>query len=157
MKIGIEPEWDLLYWTNATASNSVYVELALTPCPGLGTFFLRRGNQTCRHWMTRRWQAGPAAFVHHRNKPPNDSGVQFMITNSPLTSACLALPLVRIGITDIQCLEVEALENTTNVRMVVDADHHFAFAAAHEGGHPFVILKRKVHPITCVCPYGGSM
>ena len=31
--------------------------------------------------------------------------------------------------------------------MVVDADHHLAFAAAHEVCHSFVILERKVHSI----------
>ena len=33
------------------------------------------------------------------------------------------------------------------VVLVVDADHHFAFAAAHEVGHPLVVLERKVHSV----------
>ncbi len=32
--------------------------------------------------------------------------------------------------------------------MIVDADHHLAFAATHEASHPLVILERKVHAIT---------
>ena len=42
---------------------------------------------------------------------------------------------------------MEALEHTADVRVVVDADHHFAFAAAHEVGHPFIVLERKVHAV----------
>ncbi|MNC78477.1 hypothetical protein D3C75_1306960 [compost metagenome] len=31
--------------------------------------------------------------------------------------------------------------------MVVNADHHPALATAHEVGHAFVVLKRKVHAV----------
>jgi len=42
---------------------------------------------------------------------------------------------------------VETLKHTPNVRMVVDAYHYLAFAAAHEVSHPLIVLERKVHPI----------
>jgi len=42
---------------------------------------------------------------------------------------------------------MKAFENTPDVRMVVDADHHPAFAAAHKVGHPFVILERKIYTV----------
>lgn len=42
---------------------------------------------------------------------------------------------------------MEAFEHTADVRMIVDADHHLSFAPAHEVGHPFVVLKRKVDAI----------
>jgi len=31
--------------------------------------------------------------------------------------------------------------------MVVNADHHLTFATAHEVGHPFIVLERKVHAV----------
>ncbi|MNR59497.1 hypothetical protein D3C85_1807630 [compost metagenome] len=42
---------------------------------------------------------------------------------------------------------METMEHPPNVWVVVDAYHHLAFTAAHEVGHPFIVLKRKVHPI----------
>lgn len=47
---------------------------------------------------------------------------------------------------------MEALEHATDVRVVVDADHHLAFAPPHEVSHPFIVLKRKVHAITSGLP-----
>lgn len=60
--------------------------------------------------------------------------------------------MVGVAIADIQRLEMKALEHTADVRVVVDANHHFSFAAAHEVGHPLVVLEQKVHPITCGLP-----
>src|SRR5450830_1591039 len=57
------------------------------------------------------------------------------------------MPLIGRRVPNIQHLEVEALEHTPNVRMIVDADHHPALAAPHEVGHPLVVLKRKVDSI----------
>jgi len=57
------------------------------------------------------------------------------------------MSLVGIAVADIQGLKMETFEHPTNVRVVIDADHHLAFAAAHEVGHPFVVLERKVHSI----------
>lgn len=64
----------------------------------------------------------------------------------------LTLPLVGIAVADIQGLKVKALEHSTNIWMVIDADHHLAFAAPHEVGHPLVILERKVHAIASGLP-----
>jgi len=58
---------------------------------------------------------------------------------------------------------VEAVEGAPDVRVIVDADHHLALAAAHEVGHALVLLKREnprrsqrsasrgVHVEECVC------
>lgn len=42
---------------------------------------------------------------------------------------------------------MESFEHATDVGVVVDADHYLALAAAHEVGHPFVALERKVDAI----------
>ena len=47
---------------------------------------------------------------------------------------------------------MEAIEHAANVRMVVDADHHLAFATAHEIGHPLIVFERKVHAIASGLP-----
>lgn len=47
---------------------------------------------------------------------------------------------------------MEALEHSANVWMVVDTDHHFAFTAAHEVGHPLVVFERKIHAVTGSLP-----
>lgn len=47
---------------------------------------------------------------------------------------------------------MEAVEHTANVRVIVDAHHHLAFAAPHKVGHPLVILKGKIHTIACCLP-----
>ena len=62
------------------------------------------------------------------------------------------LPLVGCGVADVQSLEVEALEHAADVRVVVNAHHHLAFAAPHEVGHSFVVLKWKVHSVACGLP-----
>lgn len=51
-------------------------------------------------------------------------------------------------IANIQRIKVKALEHAANVWVIVDAEHHLAFAAAHESGHPLVALKRKVNAVT---------
>lgn len=47
----------------------------------------------------------------------------------------LALALVCVAVADLQAFDVEAVEGSPDVRVVVDADHHLALAAAHEVGH----------------------
>ena len=60
----------------------------------------------------------------------------------------LALPLVRVAVADIQTLEVETRKHSTDVWMVIDADHHPTLAAPHEVGHALVFLEREIKPIT---------
>ncbi|KMN16869.1 hypothetical protein TU85_24785 [Pseudomonas helleri] len=36
--------------------------------------------------------------------------------------------------------------------MVVDADHHLAFAAPHKVGHKLVVFKREVHTVPSGLP-----
>lgn len=64
----------------------------------------------------------------------------------------LTLPLVRVGVANIQVLEVEAVEGAPDVRVIVDADHHLALATAHEVGHALVLLEGKVHPVASGLP-----
>ncbi len=42
---------------------------------------------------------------------------------------------------------MKALEHPTDVWVIVNADHHLAFATAHELGHPFVVLEWEVNAI----------
>lgn len=64
------------------------------------------------------------------------------------THFSLPLTLVGVAITYIQRLEVKAVKHPPDVRVIVDADHHLAFAATHEVGHPRVVFKREVNAIT---------
>lgn len=84
-----------------------------------------------------------------QNSPPRVAGTQFMITNSPLTSA---LPLVRRAVTDIDSLKMESLKDVPNVRVIVDANHDLPFAASHEVSHELIIFKGKIHAIACRLP-----
>lgn len=59
----------------------------------------------------------------------------------------LSLTLVCVAVANVQRLEVKALEHAADVRVVVDANHHLAFAAPHEVGHALVVFERKVHAI----------
>ena len=78
---------------------------------------------------------------------------------------CLGLPLIGVAVADVQALEVEAVEDTPDVRVVVNADHHLALTPAHEIGHTFVLLEgspRFVHKAEAtaglagrVCGFGG--
>lgn len=43
--------------------------------------------------------------------------------------------------------EVEAIEGSADVRVIVDADHYPALAAPHEVGHPLVLLEREVDAV----------
>ena len=47
---------------------------------------------------------------------------------------------------------MEAFKHAADIRMVVDADHHLAFATAHEIGHPFVVFEREIHAIAGSLP-----
>lgn len=47
---------------------------------------------------------------------------------------------------------MEAFKHATDVRVVVDAHHRLAFAAAHELSQPLIVLKRKVDAITSGLP-----
>lgn len=71
-----------------------------------------------------------------------------------LTQTAPPLPhsLIAVAVTDIKALEVEARECPTNVRVVVDADHHLALAAAHEVGHALVLFEGEVHAVTGSLP-----
>ena len=88
-------------------------------------FFLKQHPQRLRH------------PIHNHQLPAN---------------LCLPLPLIRSAIPNIYRLKVKALKHPPDIRVVIDTDHHLPFAAAHEIRHPFVVLKRKVHPIPCGLP-----
>lgn len=47
---------------------------------------------------------------------------------------------------------MEAFKHAADVRVIVDADHHLAFTAAHEVGHLLVVLERKVHAVAGALP-----
>lgn len=57
------------------------------------------------------------------------------------------MALICIAVTNVQRFEVKALENLADAVMVIDADHHLAFATSREVGHPLVALECKVHAI----------
>jgi len=71
-----------------------------------------------------------------------------MITNSPVTSAC-PFALIGCGIANVGTFNMEASEGLTYVRMVIDAHHHHALAAAHECGHAPALLEREVVAVAC--------
>jgi len=62
---------------------------------------------------------------------------------------------------------MEVLEKPTNVRMVIDTDHHLAFATAHELCHALVVLEwnpprtrrsaSKAGPCSGGCEHGRSV
>ena len=60
--------------------------------------------------------------------------------------------MVRVAVADVQRLIVKAVKHPPDIWVVVDADHHRPFAAAHEVGHPLAVLERKVHAITSGLP-----
>ena len=43
---------------------------------------------------------------------------------------------------------MKAIEGPPDIRMVVDTDHHFALASAHEVSHLLVFLEWEIEPIT---------
>lgn len=47
---------------------------------------------------------------------------------------------------------MEPLEDSPNVRMVVDADHDLPFATSHELGDALIVFKGKIHAIACRLP-----
>lgn len=67
----------------------------------------------------------------------------------------LTLALVRVGVADIQVLKVEAVEGAPDVRVVVDADHHLAFAPTHKVGHALVLFEGEVNAVTGGLPVRG--
>ena len=68
----------------------------------------------------------------------------------------LPMPLTHVRVASLGRLKVKAFKYTLNIRVVVDSDHHFAFAAMHEGGHAFVVSKREVDAAPCRLPAGGG-
>ena len=66
------------------------------------------------------------------------------------------MPLTHVRVASLGRLKVKAFKYTLNIRVVVDSDHHFAFAAMHEGGHAFVVSKREVDAAPCRLPAGGG-
>lgn len=59
----------------------------------------------------------------------------------------LSLPLVRYGVPDVHHLKVKPLKHPPDIRVIVDADHHLAFAAARKVGHALIVLERTFHAI----------
>lgn len=99
----------------------------------------------------------------NRNRPTNSDDGHWLKQTTKLSRRPIhddqltrhvgaALSLVGRGVPDIQRFEVEAFENTPDVRVVVDADHHPALAAPHEHGHLLVVLEGEVDTVTCRLP-----
>jgi hypothetical protein len=44
---------------------------------------------------------------------------------------------------------MKALEHPAYIRMIVNTDHHLAFATAHEVDHALVVFERKVTNAPC--------
>lgn len=42
---------------------------------------------------------------------------------------------------------MESIENTANIRVIVDAHHDLAFASAHELSHPLILFEREIDPV----------
>ena len=63
-----------------------------------------------------------------------------------------ALPLISGRIPNLNRLKIKPFKYTPNVRMIVDADHHLAFAAAHKVSHALVVFKREVHAVSSGLP-----
>ncbi|MND51249.1 hypothetical protein D3C81_479200 [compost metagenome] len=47
---------------------------------------------------------------------------------------------------------MEAVERSSNIRVIVDADHYPPFAPTHEIGHALIFLERKIKPIASSLP-----
>ena len=47
---------------------------------------------------------------------------------------------------------MKPIKHSPDVRVVVDADHHLAFATPHKVSHPLVIFKREVHSVSSGLP-----
>ena len=72
------------------------------------------------------------------------------IHNHQLTdNLSLPLPLFRGAVPNIHRLKVKALDHPPYIRVIVNAAPHLAFTAAHEVGHPLIVIKRKVHAVPC--------
>ena len=63
----------------------------------------------------------------------------------------IVLPLIRSRAPDLGHLKMKPLKYPSNVRMVVDADHYFAFAAAHKVSHALVVFEREVYAVPAIC------
>ena len=50
---------------------------------------------------------------------------------------------------------MEAVEGASDVRVVVNADHHLALAATHEIGHALVLLEGEVDAVAGGLPVWG--
>lgn len=53
---------------------------------------------------------------------------------------------------DLSRLKIKALKQPPNVRVVVDADHHFHFTAQHKVNHVLVVFKREFHAVASGLP-----
>lgn len=56
------------------------------------------------------------------------------------------------AIPNVQGLKVEAFEGSANVRMIVDADHHSAFASLHEFSHSLVVTELELNTVSVCLP-----
>lgn len=65
------------------------------------------------------------------------------------------MPQVRRAIANVQKLEVEAVEDSTDIEMVVDADHHPDLAAPQVVGHALVLLEWEVDAVAGGLPARG--
>lgn len=59
----------------------------------------------------------------------------------------LSLPRIRSTVTNVHHLEVKPRKHPPDIRVIVDADHHLAFAAPHKVDHALVILKWKIQAV----------
>ena len=73
------------------------------------------------------------------------------------THISLPLPLIRGRIPNLGRLKMKPFKHPPNVRMVVDADHHLAFAAPHKVSHALVVFKREVHAVASGLPVRWAM
>ena len=59
---------------------------------------------------------------------------------------------VGVTVADIQALIMEATEHSSNIRLIIDTDHHPALASPHKLSHALVLLEREVHTIASGLP-----
>ncbi|MNJ56331.1 hypothetical protein D3C77_518700 [compost metagenome] len=57
------------------------------------------------------------------------------------------MALVGVAVTNVQVLEMKAFESTSDIQVVVDADHHLALAAPHKLSHALVVLEGEIASI----------
>ena len=78
--------------------------------------------------------------------------IKVIHNNQLARNLSLPLPLIRGRVLGLDRLKMNPLNNPLNVRVVVDADHHFAFTVPHEVSHALVVFKREIHSVTSCLP-----